>query len=229
MWQSINVRLVFMIWYPLWPTTAYALHTFPWQLDQESENLDTHSSDPIINCCIGQSSMVLERWCKGSACRNAEVKVRLALQVNRVAFSVPAFRVKDGELILKAAYQVKSEERVSITLSEARLVRHPTQKWVGIGMTAFALSYLLCIGLNVCYNQCAIYYTHSYPIFTKMYSSLLLAPSQIHPRHWITGSLAIIVMAISWNALKINLILWMQQISSLPQLLIHEMGQHVTF
>ena len=44
------------------------------------------------------------------------------LQVNRVGFNVPAFGVRNGEMILQAAYEVVSPTRVAIALKEASLV-----------------------------------------------------------------------------------------------------------
>lgn len=41
---------------------------------------------------------------------------------------MPAFGIRDGELLLKASYAVASKQRVTITLDKATLVRHAPQE-----------------------------------------------------------------------------------------------------
>ena len=48
------------------------------------------------------------------------------MQVNRVSFAVPAFKVTGGQLVLKAAYEIDSPDRVTIKLTEATLVSTPS-------------------------------------------------------------------------------------------------------
>lgn len=45
------------------------------------------------------------------------------LQSNRVGFRVPAFGIREGELLLKASYDIASGDRVNIKLERASLVR----------------------------------------------------------------------------------------------------------